>query len=312
MIKYFLSNDIKTKILSLAIAVILWIFLVIVLNPEVDKTITEIPITYSGHLSLTQNNFVITNEAQSYVDVKLKGSRKLLADVNKNNIFASIDLSGYSNAGTFTIPVQVRLPYAEIEVIQKTPPNIPIVIDYMISEQFQIEVLFTGTPREGYSVHSPATAQSLIEVSGPSEVIKNVDKAVVEIDVEGAYSDIVALTKINLLNSNGNIIENSSITVTPEKVESHCSLLKSKTVPVVCIFDGGSDLYSVKFLGSENVVIFGKEDVLNSINEIKTAPISVSDMVGGNMQKYAPLVIPDEVYTDQNITEIPVEIRLKV
>ena len=310
MIKNFLSNDIKTKVLSLSIAAVLWIYLVIVLNPEVDVTITDIPITYSGHLTLTQNKFVITNEAQTYVDLKLRGPRKMLADVNKNNIFASIDLTGYSNAGEYTIPVQVRLPFAEIEVLQKNPPNIPIIIDYLVTQQFQVEVLFTGTPQEGYSVHSPATTQNLIEVSGPGELIKNVDKAAVEIDVDGASSDVVALAKIVLLNSNGDLIEHNSITVTPEKVETFCTLLRGKSVPVVCVFDGDSDLYSVKFLSNEYVIIFGKDDILATISEIKTTPISVGDIVG-NMQMYAPLAIPDEVYTDQKITEVPIEIRYK-
>ena len=56
--KKFFTTDIPTKLLALAIAFVLWVYLMVLLNPEIETSFSNIPITYSEHSNLTKNGHI--------------------------------------------------------------------------------------------------------------------------------------------------------------------------------------------------------------------------------------------------------------
>ena len=91
--KSFFASETFTRIISLILAVFLWVFVVITLNPQLEITIIGVPVVYSDTEALTQNNLVIVNEQQMKVDIRLRGSRNALALVNNKNITAVVDIA---------------------------------------------------------------------------------------------------------------------------------------------------------------------------------------------------------------------------
>lgn len=311
IMKNLFTNDLSLKILSLIISFILWIYLVVMLNPNIEVTISDVPVTYSGHQVLTNNDFMITNQTQEVVTLRLKGPRNLMSSINKSSILAYIDLSGYTNAGTFSLPVHVRLPYEEVSVVEKKPYNLNVIIDKVQTHQFTVENSYIGTPKEGYAVYNPAGTQPTVEVKGPEDLVKTIDKAVVDIDVQNASADIKTNAAVELLNSNGDPVDTTLLTITPETVDITCMILKKKTVPVIPRVEGDTEKYDAKPIDIEAVTILGKEEDIDKINAISTAAVTVGE---ANVDKdiTVSLSIPERIHLEQtDLTSVKVRVVAK-
>gem|GEM_PF-2546144 len=308
--KKFFTTDILMKILSLLIAFILWIYLVVLLNPETELVVTDIPVSLSNHLALQKDDLVIMNEKINPVTIKLKGTRNMLSNVNKNNITAYVDLSGYNKQGTYSLPIHIRLPYEEISIMEKKPYNININIDKLISQEFKIQVQITGTPKADFSALSPVTSQSLLSVKGPSELVKSIDKAVVEQDISLAAEDIVQLQRIKLLNTNGDEITNKALVFAPEKIEVRTPIVKRKVVPVKPILQSGADNIEASVMDIMEVTIIGKESVIDPIIEIYTKPIKTEDLKE-DTNITAELAVPNDVTILEKTTHVLVSLKVK-
>jgi len=309
-VKNFFTTDIPIKLLSLFLAVVLWIYVVILLNPETDVIISDIPVTFADSLALTNSNYVMMNEKQHTIELKLRGKRSILTGVNKNNISAYVDLAGYEKTGAFSLPLRIVLPFDQITVLEKKPYNINVTIDKIITRKFTISAALNGEPKDNFVAYPPTTSQNIIEVKGPQTIVESIDKAIVQLNVASAVEDVIDLQKIKLINSDGNEITNKLLTTSPEKVEVHSPVLFKKKVPIKAVLSTQPPLLDTEIIGNSEINILGKQDMLNAITEIRTEVIK-DDLIKTETQLNVPLVVPNGVILEQKINEVTVKIKVK-
>ena len=90
----------KSKLFSLIVSVLaamcLWVYVMTVVNPDVDLTIGNIPVTFSGAEVLREDHgLVITGDYQEFVSVHFYGKNADLKtlDQHKDELKAVIDVS---------------------------------------------------------------------------------------------------------------------------------------------------------------------------------------------------------------------------
>jgi len=303
--KKFFTTDIPTKLLALGVAIFLWVYLVVLLNPQIETTFSNIPITYSEHSNLAKNGYVITSETIENVSLKIRGSRNMLANVNKNNISAYIDLSGCSETGSYSLPIHVRLPYDELSIIDKTPYNVNIVVDKIIERDFDVSVITNGEPKDKVYINNIKSNIETVTVKGPSELIKSIDSAVVYFDASGLDEDTTETEKIILLNNRGEKIESGFITLSETDATLSCSVLVEKIVSVDTdriAVPLGYEIYSVT---PEKVTVKGRKDVLETITSIKTVKY---EFVQGDAELFeVPLVLHGDITSNDLAVEVVVK-----
>src|SRR5699024_773974 len=80
-------------------------------------------------------------------------------------------------------------------------------------KQLVIEIDQVGTPADGYIVNSVLTTDgNALRISGPQSLVSQVDRAVVEANVEGLTESINITEPIRLYDADGNEITSSRIT----------------------------------------------------------------------------------------------------
>ncbi len=303
--KKFFTTDIHTKLLALGVAIFLWVYLVVLLNPQIETTFSNIPITYSEHSNLAKNGYVITSETVEAVSLKLRGSRNMLANVNKNNISAYIDLSGCSETGSYSLPIHVRLPYDELSIIDKTPYNVNIVVDKVIERDFDVAVVTNGEPKEKVHINNIKSNVETVRVKGPSELVKSINSAVVYFDASGLDEDTVETAKIMLLNNRGEQINSGFITTDVSEATLHCNVLVEKIVAVETdriTVPSGYEIYSVT---PEKVTVKGRKEVLETITSIKTVKYTFNE---GDAELFeVPLVLPGDITSNDLTVEVVVK-----
>lgn len=111
----------------------LWVYVMTVVNPDVDLTIGNIPVTFSGAEVLREDHgFVITGDYQEFVSVHFYGKNADLKtlDQHKDELKAVIDVSKVRSTKDYTMSYDITLPSAvsasSITKMDKSPPRSPL------------------------------------------------------------------------------------------------------------------------------------------------------------------------------------------
>ena len=304
--KKILENNTSLKILSFLISVSLWVYVAFLVNPDREIKIKDIPISYSGHQTLLEENYMITMQSPDHINLRLSGPINLITRLSKENVSAYIDLSGYTSEGTYTLPIKVRLPYDKISVSDKNLYSATVVVSKIYEHKFDVEIMYTGELKNDYVLENNDTATNIkANISGPDEVVKSIDKAVIMVDLNDIKSDFTVNGEIKLLNSNGDIIDPRDLKISPSEGEVTRTVLKKKAVPIDIDFD--KEGYTAEASGDKNITITGRENDVDKITSISTEKIYVND-IEGEIAVESKLVLPTGIKTEHGNTKITVKI----
>src|SRR5215204_4667307 len=170
-----LLEDWSLKLLSLAIAVVLWMLV----------TGQNEPVT--AHVNV-QLNFIrpqsleISNDPPRTVDIMLSGSRNKLDDLTALDLVATVDLSD-QRAGERVLRLadkaQISLPQG-IKVDGFQPSAIPIRLEEIIERQVGVEPKLEGKPADGFEVYSAYPNKGSVAVRGPATRVNSLQKVATE------------------------------------------------------------------------------------------------------------------------------------
>ena len=168
-------EDWSLKLLSLAIAIVLWLLV----------TGQNQPVT--AHVNV-QLNFIrppsleISNDPPRAVDVMLTGSRNKLDDLTSLDLVATVDLAD-QRAGERVLRLadkaQIALPQG-IKVDGFQPSAIPIRLEEVIERQVNVEAKIEGKPADGFEVYSVYPNKGSIAVRGPASRVNALQKVTTE------------------------------------------------------------------------------------------------------------------------------------
>src|ERR1043165_3195835 len=149
LLRKLFVEDWSLKLLSLAIALVLWLLV----------TGQNQPVT--AHLNV-QLNFIrppaleISNDPPRTVDVMLTGSRTKLDDLTSLDLVATVDISD-QHAGERVLRLadkaQISLPQG-VKVDGFQPSAVPVRLEAIIERQVPIDPKLEGKPADGYDVYS--------------------------------------------------------------------------------------------------------------------------------------------------------------
>ncbi|HXC71166.1 MAG TPA: CdaR family protein [Pyrinomonadaceae bacterium] len=175
LLRRIFLEDWSLKLLSLAIAIVLWLLV----------TGQNEPVT--AHVSV-QLNFIrpqsleISNDPPRAVDVMLTGSRNKLDDLTSLDLVATVDISD-QRAGERVLRLadkaQIALPQG-IKVDGFQPSAIPIRLEPILERQVPIEPKFEGKPADGFEVYAAQPSKGSVMVRGPESRVNALQKVVTE------------------------------------------------------------------------------------------------------------------------------------
>lgn len=297
------GNDTFLKIFSLVASILCWIYIVFVNNPTIEVKVKGVPITLSDHQSIKNEGYIVSTDLNQTVDLKLKGSRKMLAGINKDNIIAYVDLSGCTEKKSYKLPVSIKLPYDEVKIVSKSIYNVNLTVDNLIKREFEIECVYTGEPiSSDYSVNSTELEREYVKVSGPEDIVKTIEKAEISINIDKVSSDVTDTSKIVFLNSNRSVVNSKAIVADKAEIGYQCKIFQRKSVKVKPNVSADSEVKAT-VTDHPTVTLIGPSAEVDKITEIETAFLNcyVSDLP----QNYtAKLNVPKNIDIEEEISAV--------
>ncbi len=304
-VKKFFLNNWALKVISFVAAVIVWIYIIIVIDPSVDYTLKDVPIEYNEEL-LTEQGLSIVSDIKPTVEIKLRGSRKKLYNIDSDKVIAKADLSNIDKIGDYRLNVRVSIINEYVDIVSVKPDVVDVTVDKIIERRENIQVESVGSLAEGFEAGEVQLSSESVLLKGASSLVNNIAKAVVYLNYNDAKYDITSTEKIVLLDYSGNVIESSDITKDIDAVNVVCPVLERKNVDVA--LNSGNTLplgYKVEI--SPNILtVYAKSDVISDITSVSTEYVDLSNLRGA--EKHVQLIIPDGVQVRGGITSVTVKV----
>ena len=254
LLRRIFIEDWSLKLLSLAIAIVLWLLV----------TGQNQPVT--AHLNV-QLNFIrpqsleISNDPPRTVDVMLTGSRNKLDELTSLDLVATVDISD-QHAGERVLRLadraQIALPQG-IKVDGYQPSAIPIRLEEIVDRQVPVEPKIEGKPADGFEVYGAYPNKGSVAIRGPESRVNSLQKVQTEsiwlagqkesFTAAGVAID-VADPKIDLLDP----VVNVNVEIGERRIE--------KTFPAVSVTTAAGDKVKP---ATTSVTLLGVASLINSL-----------------------------------------------
>ena len=271
-----LKYNSKIKIISLLSAMVLWMYVMAIVDPEETKLFENIPVTITNKNELNERDLVIYPEQDLTTNIYVTGKLSNLKKVTKDdiNVYGQINnpLEG-NNEIYLKVSTSQRVNYDF-----KNPVMI-VTLEKIISEDKSIKVDITGSGKNNVDNIMLQDNIDKVSVSGPRSLVNKVKRVVGTVKVNGELNDFSQSIKLEPVDANGKVVE--GIELEKDSVNVNIILLAQKTVPIILKLSDNSES-GVNYTMSQNTVtIKGKKDIVDSINDIETQPVKLSEILPG-------------------------------
>ena len=205
--KKILTNNIGYKLLSLLFAIIFWLIVVNIDDPEVTRTIQGIPVTPLDEEVITENSQVYKVVSGNEVTITVKGPRSMVDKLTKDDFVAEAPFSEKSNVDAVPIYVTFRNSKYEkdCEITQKTM-SMKLEIEKIVSKSFEVNINHISELSSSYYLGRETITPGMVTVSAPESVINQIATVAVNVDLASHTEDFSIPLNIKYYTSTGSEI----------------------------------------------------------------------------------------------------------
>ena len=294
-----LHKNTKIKIISLLSAIVLWMYVMAVVDPEDTKLYENIPITITNLNEIKDLGLVVDPDDNLVTSVYIKGKLSDLQKISANNI----DVYGtVSNPIEGQNQLYLRASVNDKVTTEFKSDTIVINLEKSIEEEKNITVNITGVYKD--NVDKVDLDKTKVVVSGPRSSVDSVKYVQATFDANKESVDTKS-TELELKALDSEMNEVDHVTLEFNKVTAKVSYFQQKQVKINPIFSSNeSNLVQDQdftIIPSE-INIKGKSDVINNIESINTKIINFDEL--GTNNKIVDLDIPDGINADKDSVTI--------
>lgn len=312
------NEKVLTALLSLGVALLLWLYVVTIISPNSDNTYKGIPITLQGMVLLQERGLMITTEELPTVELHLEGNRSDLNKLNSSNIFISADVSGIGAPGTYEVRVgnpsyPSDVPNTAITVLSKSPERITIVVEKREETDIPVEIRYLEDEFDATNYmadkENRVLDKSTVRVSGPKSVVDQIAMARIDVDLNGRVESIEQSYTYTLCNAKGEPVDVETIQTDTEAVHLSLKIVRIKKVPLVVkeiIYGGGATANNTKVtIDPGAILVSGNDAMLTELTKIQLESIDLSQIME-NTELMLPIILEEGITNETGITEAKV------
>lgn len=278
-IKKLIYNDKYLIIMSVFLAVIIWIATSMNLSPETTKTITvPVAVDFSG-TAAEQLGIKSFGEETVDVDVTVTCKKYLAKDITADDFNVYLQTNVVTTNGNYDVPIKVEAKEnADFKVSGYYPTVYKAFFDVEVSKVMDIEIDYTkeNFVAEGYTMGIPFLSESSVTVKGPATYVSQIARVGATVAVED------------------NMKTTASVDIVPVALDSYGSKLSyirfetqsnnlTVTIPILkeMVLDS-----AVNFVGKPSKLNVGDLDVSYSVKRVNVGVLeeaNIKQAVIGNI-----------------------------
>lgn len=234
-VKSIFMNNFLYKLLSLGIAVMIWLIIINVADPVTTRNFSGLEVNIINQSAITSINQVYEVVEGQTVDFTVRGKTSVIKNLNISDFSASADLSKLSPV--FAADIVVKCDKAENIEINTKNRMLIVKLEDVATKNMQVTVDTIGEVADGYYVDDFEVKPNIITVSGGKSKIERIDSVKVDVDVSGAKKNFSSDAILVAYDEDGNKLDSSYYTFlyngdAIETVNVGISIYNTKEIPV--------------------------------------------------------------------------------
>ncbi len=308
------SSDRFMLALSFIISFFIWTVMSVNNGETVNYPVTDIPVSMELSEDAVADNLAVISVDGVPIDdfkttVRVKGNSVTVGSLKPSDIQVyGSNLGNIVTSGSYSVSLMARQLGVKnnYDIVSVNPSDVKIVVDRNITSEFTIEAVSNATSPVGYYMGALSLSQQSVTVTGPEQITSKIAKVTVNVDVDHEIEETMTLTNLPviLLDSDGNEISDSSLSVTPPVVDATIPVLLKKTVPVTLDIVNaplGFDSSSLITLEPSEIEIAAYANTLDSVDSISAGTLDLSDVAYKMDPIEYRLTMPDGVRNLSNV-----------
>ena len=220
MKKRKITDNIPLKIMSVAVAVVLWLIVVNIDNPIGNNyyTINDVELINKEYVesSDTIGKMCMPEQNQDSVKIAITASKKIRDKIKVTDISAVADLQQAVSLDTDPVMVPITVtcsvPGVSSNDIKVTPQNLSVNLDEKETQEFVVNVSRGDTkPGKDYEVGSLTANPEKVRITGPKTLVNKIDKVNATIELDGNTQDFTQDVNLTIIDKNQEALSDSEM-----------------------------------------------------------------------------------------------------
>ena len=321
--KLKLTDNLFLKILSVGIAVLIWLVVMNINDAEKTKVFSK-SVKLINTDVITENGKVFrVVEGTDYVNVRVRTRKSVIDELSADDFIVTADMQKDLKLNNTLVGISVECKNRNVKVdehVTLSRSNVEVSIEDSATEQFQVHVRKVGTENDGLVVGSLIPEQTIIKITGPISLVQRIKTVEAPVDVTGIPVTSVRTCELKLYDGLGGEIDNTYLNYVgkADGINVTVSMLNTKTVPLKFSYSGTpAENYVVKDISykPETIEIAGTGSVLSGISrwEIPAEAVNV-DGIDDELQLVVDLteyLPPGVVLKDEEASTVLVIVEVE-
>ena len=305
-------------VISILVAIAVWVYVDVEKAPDRTKTIRDIPVEFSGEsTTLADKNLMLLSGYDTTVDLTIKGPKRELVKISKDNVRLVASTSSIDSVGVHTLRWDPIYPdgvqSSALTVDWASKYKVTVTVGELYTKEVPVNCTVTGQVADGYFTGETVLDPTSLVLRGQRDDLLNVAYAKLTVNISGATRSVIQTESVQLYDNDDNPVDNGNIRTNASLIQAKVPVLTTKEVSLAVELSGvpGVAGQSIKTtVTPTSVRLIGEADVLENINEIVLATLYIEDLDLWQQNSYV-VTAPDGTWLANSNEVATVEITME-
>lgn len=241
-LRKLIYNDKYLIIISILLALIIWVVTSINLSPETTKTVNVSFTPDFSDTAVEQLGLKCYGDEKIDIEVTISCKKYLAKDITADDLNVYLQSNAVTSSGTYDVPIRVGTEdNAEFAVTSYYPTAYRAYFDVEDEKTMDVNIQYANEDfiADGYAMGEPLLSESTVTVKGPRTYVSQVASVTAIVNIEKPLTSTTSMDlTANALDSNGSDVNYITIETGGENLTITIPVLREMQLDVVANFAG--------------------------------------------------------------------------
>lgn len=265
-----ITANIGLKLLSLVLALLIWLLVANIDNPTSTKLYKGVAIQVINSDSVTEIDKTFDIISDETVVVKVTERKSILNSLQPADFTVVADMENLNEMNTVPLVVTCSNPAVSWDEIEIVPSSLKVKVEQKKQVEFSISVSTTGRVANGYEVGATEVVQGkTVQIAGPESMLDRIGQVKASVNVSGVTTDQRLSTVLVIYDKNGDPLTDSQMSRLQIKDSAGVLLTENKVMVDVTLWEVMSDV-------PVEVMTVGEVADGYQVAQVSTLPVTVN------------------------------------
>lgn len=291
MKKRILDSRTAYILLSVFLAVVFWLYVRAVEDPQESARLHNIPVEIVGSSVLARQGLTVSDLSAESVSLQVEAPSSVLNDLirNRKDITVTVDVSKCGegeNTIVYTPNYPLNISTESIITKQRDPDTISVTVEKLYTRTIGIEFELQGKIANGYTAGTPAISPEVVVVSGAEDQVNEIDRVVAILHHNNLAEQFSGDLPLTLLDHSGNVITDLEVTLDNDYAYVVLPIVTVKEIPLSITLNpgGGATKDDATYqIVPATIIVSGAEDEMRGLNELSLGSVDLAKVTGSSV-----------------------------